>query len=184
MVFFGLNPGPFGETEVFVRDDNSAIVVNAGLAIGVSGQVSRLTRLYPEIKNIVLDGPGDSAYEARALFQIIQANEMNTFSLHSCSSACSVAFSGGGMRLIAKETLLGFHAVGAYGGQMHEDDLMPMQKIISDLLLRQGISKAFVEQVFRTPHEDIWLPSSDVLLEAGVNSWFCRSYFAVKNRAE
>lgn len=168
LVAFGLSPDPLGQAEVFVADDNRAIMVNGPLGIGVSSRVKRLIRMYPEIGNIVLDGPGGSAYEARALHQIIQRNNMKTFSLESCSSACAIAFSGGSERFIAREARLGFHAIGPHHWDADALDLMPQQKVIKQLLLRQGISAAFVEQAFLTPHGEMWFPAHEALLDAGV----------------
>ena len=168
MVVFGLSPDPLGQAAVFVADDNRAIVVNGALGLGVSGQVNRLTRLYPDIRNIVLDGPGGSAYEARALYRIIQRNNMKTFSLESCSSACAIAFSGGTERLIARDARLGFHSIGPYHWDTGGFDLMPQQRVIKELLLRQGITTEFVEQAFLTPHREMWFPALQVLLDAGM----------------
>jgi len=164
LVFFGVLQDPMGPTTLTMRDDTRAIVVEGGLTVGVSGRVGRLIRLYPNTDEIILNSSGGWLYEGRALARLIQAHGLKTRTFTECASACTMAFIAGQQRLMGPDAGLGFHAYAmlGYGNPLAEQDRDAL------FFLSQSVDPAFVDRMFEAPNKDMWYPSHEELLQAGI----------------
>ncbi len=139
MMATGISPSPFDQAQISICETHAVIKVDGAFGLGLSREIRRLLAKHPDIQKIALNGPGGSAYEARALHRIIVSRSLTTVTNGSCSSGCAIAFLGGRKRFIGEHARLGFHAVGPYIWDSADADLGPQNRAIRSLFLTQGI---------------------------------------------
>lgn len=149
--------------------DPTLLRFSGSFELGVTKKLKVMLQEDPGIRGIVLDSPGGHVYEGRGSGNLIQRHGLDTFVFGQCSSACTTAFIAGKTRVLGPEGRLGFH-------QHWMDADYPVYLVDEEAEMRkdlafyeaQGIAADFREQVFVTPHDGLWFPSTEELLEAGV----------------
>ncbi len=152
-----------------LEKNNTFIHVQGGLGFGVSKEVAKLLRKYPEVKGIILDSSGGRIYEGRTLANLISTYGLDTYSLKGCYSAATTAFIAGKNRFLGIGANLAFHQYQV--GYKSVDGLVDMKdEQAKDLLIfqQQGIKSEFLDKLFNTHHADLWYPTVDEMLDAGV----------------
>lgn len=123
-------------------------------------------------RTLILDSPGGSIYEGRGLLRIVSDNGLDTHVEAECLSACVLAFLGGGRRTLAPDAGLGFHQYAVDYSKLKQTIPFydPKREQAHDIALMRGIgvSEDFLERMFQQPHEGIWMPPHDVLVDAGI----------------
>ena len=147
--------------------DGSLIHLRGSLDVGVTRAVTELLDVSPRVIGIVLDSGGGRIYEGRGLAMVIQQRKLDTYTLAHCLSACATAFIGGSIRTLGVNAKLGFHQYKTYSLAPNIDVTAEQEKDAS-LFRRQGIHPEFLERIFSTAHDEMWWPSTDELLRAGV----------------
>ena len=164
----------FGEDEdgnysLKLEKNNTLIHLQGGLGFGVSKEVGQLLRKYPEVKGIILDSYGGRIYEGRELSKLISAYDLDTYSLEGCYSAATTAFISGRKRFLGIGANLAFHQ---YRMDYESFDALIdiEEEQAKDLLLfqQQGVKSEFLDRIFYTDHDDLWYPTVDEMLDAGV----------------
>ncbi|MBO1223489.1 MAG: PDZ domain-containing protein [Candidatus Scalindua sediminis] len=152
-----------------LKNNDSLIHLEGGLRFGVSKDVAALLKDHPDMKGIILDSVGGRTYEGQELSKLILVYGLDTYSLKGCYSAGTMAFISGTNRFLGIGANLGFH-------QYHTDyenldefvDLKEAQDEDLRIFKRKGIKREFLEKLYDTSPEDLWYPSIDELLSAGV----------------
>lgn len=181
--FLILFQGPEGEPAYLARErdraaryvlvadpgDSTLLRLTGTLELGATRKLTALLRDNPDIRGIVLDGPGGHVYEARGMAKLIQRYALDTFVFGQCSSACTTAFIAGTTRVLGPEGRLGFHqhSMGPGYPAYLGDEEAEMRKDLA-FYEAQGISAGFRAQVFVTPHDGLWFPTIEEMLAAGV----------------
>ena len=164
----------------FIKDDyesytikleknDTLIHLQGGLGFGVSKEISKILKKNPRIEGIILDSIGGRIYEGRELAKLISAYGLDTYSLKGCYSAATTAFIAGENRFLGMGANLGFHQYTA--GSEYIDTFVDMEEEqAKDLLLfrQQEVKSEFIERLFETSHDDLWYPTVDEMLDAGV----------------
>lgn len=88
---------------------DSKIHLIGGMKFGLSKEIQKLLDNNENITGIIIDSYGGLIYEGYKLAEIIEKNNLNTYSLIECSSAATIAFLAGKERYISNETKMGFH---------------------------------------------------------------------------
>lgn len=127
----------------------------------------------PDINVIVLNSPGGDTITGRRVNDILRERPVATAVLGTCASACTVIYAAGQRRAIAPDGQLGFHASAFILMDEMMTRIMNSLTFRSDALnaeyyRRAGIDEAFIERAVTTPSTDLWVPSHDVLVQAGV----------------
>ena len=137
--------------------------------LGVTKKLTALLAAHPGIRGIVLDSPGGHVYEGRGVATLVQRHGLDTFVFGRCSSACTTAFIAGKTRVLGPQGRLGFHQhwMDADYPVYLVDEEAEMQKDLA-FYEAQGIAPAFREQVFVTPHDGLWFPGVEEMMDAGV----------------
>lgn len=168
----GFGKDEYGDYQVELVNGGSLIHINGGLGFGISKKVNKLIAENPSVKGIILDSYGGSTYEARELSKSILAHGLDTYTLKGCYSACGVAFISGNKRCLAKGANLGFHQSIPMTKSFTPSDMLAKQKADQkkDLMIyqRQGISQDFINNIFIAKNDDLWCPTVDEMLKAGV----------------
>lgn len=165
----GFGKDEYGNYQVELINEKSLIHLQGSLGFGISKEVGRLIEKNPNIKGIILDSNGGRIYEGRELSKIIVKNDLDTYTLRGCYSACGIAFISGNKRYLAQGANLAFHQYSS--GTKNLDpyvDILSEQK--KDLLIykRSGISQNFIDRVFTAKQDDLWYPTIDEMISAGV----------------
>lgn len=152
-----------------LRKNNSLIHLEGGLRFGVSKDVAALLNNHPDIKGIILDCDGGRVYEAKEISKLILIYGLDTYTLKGCYSAGTIAFISGTNRFLGTGANLGFHQYSMdYKNLADVVDLSKEQKEDLRIFKRKGIKEEFLEKLYNTSAEDLWYPSVDELLGAGV----------------
>lgn len=165
----GFGKDEYGDYRVELINDGSLIHLKGGLGFGISKEVRRLIDENPNVKGIILDSNGGRIYEGRELSKIILINGLDTYTLKGCYSACGTAFVSGDKRYLANGANLAFHQynLGAKSLDPYVDMNSEQKK---DLMIyeRRGISKDFIDRIFTAKQDDLWYPTIDEMIVAGV----------------
>ncbi|PSJ16106.1 hypothetical protein [Nitrosomonas supralitoralis] len=165
----GFGKDEYGEYRVEVIDDGSLVHLTGGLGFGISKEVGRLVDNNPNIKGIILDSVGGRIYEGRELSKIILINGLDTYSLKGCYSACGSAFISGNKRYLAEGANLAFHQYNSGANSFDPYINIPSeQKKDLHIYERRGISQHFIDRIFATKQDDLWYPTVDEMINAGV----------------
>jgi hypothetical protein len=151
------------------RDGDTLIRLSGSLEMGVTKKLKAILRQHPEITGMVLESDGGNIYESRGIAKLIQEYGLDTYVFASCSSACTTAFIGGTARILGENGRLGFHQYGLSANlPLPFLDIEKEQEKDRRFYRNQKIDEAFLERVFDASHAEIWFPSTEVLLAAGV----------------
>lgn len=165
----GFGKDEYGDYRVELIDDGSLIHLKGGLGFGISKEVRRLIDKNPNVKGIILDSIGGRIYEGRELSKIILINGLDTYTLKGCYSACGTAFISGNKRYLANGANLAFHQYTSGAKSLDPYVDMPSEQK-KDLMVyeRRGISQDFIDRIFTAKGDDLWYPTIDEMLVAGV----------------
>ena len=145
---------------------------------------------HPKINTLRVTGPGGSMHTASTIAEYLIRHDINTEAVGECDSACAQIFLGGKTRTLAPGAKLGFHRphlVKEREKQLYEENhvkkgwkdrfdygidtydlaMLHMVKGI-EYMLSRGVDIDFILKRYTTSSYDIWYPSRDELLEAGV----------------
>ncbi len=165
-----VRPHTPGKSEVLtLKYDNTFIHVGGPLYFGITSDVEGLLSRYPYVKGIILECEGGPVSEGRGLARLILKHELDTYSFKECSSACTIVFIAGQKRVLGTDAKLGFHQY-RLDAEYVIPYLDPEDEIKKDLQFfkNQSIDTAFLNQVFKVPHNSIWFPGHTELLDTGV----------------
>ncbi len=152
-----------------LRNNDSLIHLEGGFRIGVSKEVAAILKKNLAIKGIILDTGGGRAFEAMALSKLILRYDLDTYSLKGCFSAGTIAFVSGSSRFLGTGAKLGFHK----GHYKHEnlftaEDAKEVQESSLVFFQQKGIKREFLKKIYTASHKEIWIPSIEELIDAGV----------------
>jgi hypothetical protein len=154
---------------VELADGGNLIHLQGPLGFGIAKQVERVIAANPTVRGIILDSRGGYVYESRELSRIILTGSLNTYSLKGCYSACGLAFISGNERYLGLGANLAFHKYTNTAKGIHSYlDMDEEQK--KDLIVfeRRGISREFIDRIFKAENDDLWYPTIDEMRDAGV----------------
>ena len=138
--------------------------------IGFRTHTALLTRLQaPDAgyTTLRLNSNGGRVFAARAIANALILHDINTEITGRCASACTLIFLAGKQRHLLGNGQLGFHQYLQTSGIQFLDTAKEQQKD-SALFKSRGVSDAFIADMFQAEHQDIWFPSRNDLLRAGV----------------
>ena len=144
----------------------------------------------PQIKTLRVTGPGGYMPTASAIAEYFIRHDINTEAVGECDSACAQIFLGGKTRTLAPGAKLGFHRPHLvkerekqfyeknhvkkgwkdrfdYGIDTYDLAMLHMVKRI-EYMLSRGVDIDFILKKYTTSSYDIWHPSKEELLKAGV----------------
>ena len=145
---------------------------------------------HPEINTLRVTGPGGYGPAAKEISAYLVQHGIDTIAIGTCASACARIFLGGKSRKLATGAKLGFHRpwiVKEREKRLYEanrveekwEDEFDYVTMIYDVAMRdmlegikfmrsRGVNMDFILKIYSTSSYDIWEPSREELLEAGV----------------
>ena len=147
---------------------------------------------HPEINTLRVTGPGGYGPAGRAISTYLVEHGINTEAFGECASACARIFLGGKSRKLATGAKLGFHRpwiVKEREKRLYEanrveekwEDEFDYVTMIYDVAMQdmlegikfmrsRGVNMDFILKIYSTSSYDIWEPSREELLTAGVQT--------------
>ena len=145
---------------------------------------------HPEIKILKLTGPGGFMPAAREMASKIIEFDLNTVAYGECESACTTIFLAGNRRSLETSAKLGFHrqwvdkeqeklyynAMKEAKGWKNEFDYVAwVYDVLADNIIKdiefmesRGVSMDFILKALSKASYDMWEPSRDELIAAGI----------------
>jgi len=145
---------------------------------------------HPEISTLRVTGPGGYGPAGRAISAYLVEHGINTEAFGECASACARIFLGGKSRILAPGGTLGFHRpwiVKEREKRLYEanrveekwEDEFDYVTMIYDVAMQdmlegikfmrsRDVDIEFILKIYSTSSYDLWEPSREELLEAGV----------------
>ncbi len=169
----GPPPAPDARTEpayvLELSGDGSVVQLTGAIHFGVTRDLGVLLEQHPMVRTLDLDSDGGLVSEGRGVARLIARYGLATHVRANCSSACTLAYMSGVQRHLGPRARLGFHSYRLDSPYL-PIFIDPAEELRKDLVLfrSRGIEPAFLERVFATPHTDMWFPTHDELLSAGV----------------
>jgi hypothetical protein len=161
---------PLGKYQIHLLRHGTELEISGPLTFGLTNDVRRILDANTHIKVMHLNSDGGRLAEARHLRDLIRERSLTTYTATRCSSACTIAFLGGHKRLIAAEARLGFHQYTFPG--MDQKDLQAEYAKDRRSMVAAGVSPAFAKRAFLAPNTEMWYPTPQELLQAGVITGF------------
>lgn len=158
---------PGNPTKLEIRADGKSILLAGGINDGSAEQLERALQMAPSVSTIVLASGGGWIREGEMLADVIRHRGLNTYVEGRCASACTIAFLAGKERASAPSAQLGFHASRSVGNI--EAEALPSEtaRIVS-IYREAGLPESFIRKAVSTPSGEMWFPSHQELLAAGV----------------
>lgn len=152
-----------------LTEDGIGLNFEGEVTFGLTKRLAILLKEHPNVTRLDLSSPGGLIYEARGTAKLIQQHRLATTAQSLCASACTLIFAAGEHRKLGPQGSLGFHgyALETFGG-LPQVDLQAEQAKDRDFLKSRGVSADFLDQIFATPAQDLWIPSIDVLQRSGL----------------
>lgn len=147
--------------------EDRAISIDGAFDNGLSRDLKALLAEQPDIETVILNSDGGRVFEARGVANQIVDKGLDTHVDTHCRSACTIAYIAGRRRTLGENGQLGFHSYRMDGVAVLTDPLDEQEKDRA-FFLGQGIESEFADRAFATPHERMWHPDSDHLLDARV----------------
>ena len=155
--------------ELTLSDDRSVLDFSGTITFGLTKRAQTLLSENPQLTTVTLNSPGGHIYEARGFANLIRDAQLDTFAAEECSSACTLLFAAGHTRNLAVGARLGFHSYALeFGSALPNLDLQKEQDKDRGFFRTQGISEAFLARMFDEPSTELWHPSRQEALEAGL----------------
>lgn len=149
--------------------DGAVVTLSGNIDFGVTRDMKRMLENDPRIGTVSLDSPGGLVSEARGLAKLITRRKLATYVQGSCSSACTQVYISGEPRFLGPDARLGFHSY-RLDSPYSAIFMDPAAEQRNDLALFRDrqVDPEFLERVLNTPHDTMWFPSHDELLESGI----------------
>ena len=152
---------------VTVAGDGRTLVVSGPYGVGSAEAVRHALDTHPGIRTVVLSGPGGRASVGFELFRLFQEHRLATRVDGVCASACTIAFLGGVDRSVSPGGRLGFHRASFPG--MSDDDMHESNRDLRRFMIYGAkVTPEFVDRVFDTPPDSIWVPTPQELVAGRV----------------
>lgn len=145
---------------------------------------------HTDVDTVIVSGGGGSTSAAYDIANKITEYGMSTIARNNCSSACAIIFLAGSERTLEKGARLGFHRSSttaedheeyyrenkdklgwanefAYAVDLHQVGQISARNFV-EFTARRGVSLDFILRALSYSPRDMWYPTTEELLEAGV----------------
>jgi len=164
----GAGGGPSAH-QATLLPDGATIAFRGDITYGSARALLALVRANPEVDQVRLESDGGYVHPALLVANALQLRGATTLVETSCLSACTVLFVGGKRRYLAEGGELGFHR--AWRDAEEEAESLETAETNQELRARfiaRGVAPAFADRVLATPGSEMWYPTQQELLAAGV----------------
>lgn len=153
--------------------NNQILIFEGQVVWPIVADFQRTLSENPNITTVLLQSPGGDVVAGRRVYDLIRQRGLTTAVTQDCHSACTIMLAGGSRRVATPQAQIGFHATSIIqmdemmtrimnGFTMLHDDLN------ANYYIEAGFDQQFVQRAVTTPSTDLWIPTTQQLLDAGV----------------
>ena len=155
--------------QVDVSDDRKTLLISGEINLGISDDIEQLLEQHRGVTRVQLSSIGGDLDESYRVQDIIQLHRLDTYVEDYCYSACTLVFIAGRNRVISSDAVLGFHQY-EMSLKTRESDAMAQRMQNKDAVYfrNRGVTQAFTNKMFQAANDDMWEPTREELLQAGV----------------
>lgn len=155
--------------KLWLSDDGETLLFDGSIHYGITAHLSQVLAETPSVRHLRLRSPGGLVAEARGMVRLITEYQLTTSVFDTCQSTCTLAFVAGQERTLEPGARLGFHSY-LQTSQMMAIFMDSNQEQEKDMAIfrDQGVDEAFLVRITETPYSDMWFPTNEALLEAGI----------------
>ncbi len=158
---------PWGKISVAVVDQGKTLQIKGMFGNGSFDVFERAISSNPNVSRIYLASHGGRLKEVSQIAQVVQSKSLETYVESFCESFCTIVFLAGNPRFATPTAKIGFHTpslvgAGNLSGKFNDESIRLYQLF--------NLPDAFIKKIFSTPFEDIWYPTYQELVAAGVVS--------------
>ncbi|MRI55903.1 hypothetical protein D8770_18335 [Methylobacterium sp. DB1607] len=155
-------------TRILLGPEGRDIRLSGELTEGAAERLARLLDAHRRVERIHLTSEGGLVDEGAAIGALIAERGLVTYVPDYCVSACTLAFVRGRERLVRADARLGFHAP-------YETDPAGLEIAVDSAperaaYLAAGIRADFVDAALKVRPDDLMIPDTGTLVQAGVAS--------------
>lgn len=147
--------------------DEFLILIDGEFVPGLTRDLKELLNSGSDVRGVVLNSDGGRIFEARGIAKLIGERQLATYVYRMCQSACATAFIAGSPRHLGEQGRLGFHQYRLHAINPFIDVAEEQEKDRAFFRSR-GIAPDLLARIFETPHETMWYPTPDELMNANV----------------
>ncbi len=167
----GLDNG--GRAAYSLQVDQNVLVFNGPVTWPLIEDFRGQLEQNPQINTILLRSPGGDTTASRRINDILRAKGVTTVVTDVCASACTVIFAAGRERVAGPNAQIGFHAAAIIAMDEMMTRIMNAFTLQHDELNAQyyrqaGFAEDFILRAITTPSVDLWVPTIEQLVQAGV----------------
>lgn len=152
-----------------ISDDGSIVFLSGDINYPIYRSFLHTLAENKGVETVILSSPGGIIFAARAIANKISELGLNTKVEDNCFSACTLIFLSGDTRQLAEIGQLGFHLYATESMVTASVlDIEEQVKKDKDYLRSRGVSEDFIQEAYRTPPTEIWVPSRERLVSAGI----------------
>jgi ATP-dependent protease ClpP protease subunit len=152
--------------EIRVLPTGTEIEFRGGIRAGSASALKHALEAAPQVTVLHINSGGGRIHEARIMARLVGERGMTTYSSEVCLSAATLVFLAGKERVIAAGAKMGFHSSGLRGATQQQE--AAMRTDLQKALRLAEVDDAFIAKVLKTSNKDMWYPSYEEMLDAGV----------------
>jgi hypothetical protein len=149
-----------------------------GMKDGAARDLKAALDAAPEVRTVHLTSPGGRPAVAERMRKVIVERGLDTYAPLGCNSACTTAFLGGKHRYVNGEERIGFHGVGGPVSLLRRSEA-ELNADYAGELIDIGVEENFARRATAIPNSDIWRPTVEELIAAGVATEVAEGQFAM-----
>jgi hypothetical protein len=150
--------------DLVVPDHGIELKLSGEVTYGLADRLKQELKTHPGVTRIRLDSRGGDVNEASRAAEIIAGHKLDTVVSGECASACTIMFIAGRQRILENEGRIGFHAA------KYPDPTDGADGVFGRALVPFGVDKKFIARVEATKPPEMWYPTWQELVAAGVLS--------------
>lgn len=163
-VYFGIITGdkdisPYG---VIVHSEGAIIQFRGGLRAGAEQEFKKQLETSARIRVLQIESDGGRLKEGMRIGALIRKAGLVTVVSTHCKSAAIFLFIAGNERIVTRGAKIGFHRPSGIGSTDAE------YENVQRFMEQAGIAKNFIDRTLSTSSDEMWYPTYDEMLQAGV----------------
>lgn len=151
--------------KIDVLDEGRTLKLSGMFGNGSYNVVKKSLDANSEVKRIYLDSNGGLYKEVSLIAETILTRRIDTYVEDKCLSFCTIVFLSGDNRYGTPTAIFGFHAPSLKGASQFDDEFNTDSK---KLYSKLRVPQEFINRIYSTPNSDMWYPSYQELLGAGI----------------
>jgi hypothetical protein len=149
--------------QIQVSPNGEVIEWRGGLRFGSASALESALEDLPKAKILKINSPGGRVSEGMKMMALVHKRGLDTYASERCMSAATLVLCAGRARGAEQGTRIGFHSSRNPAGNSRSGDATVLGSLVS-----AGVSEAFVRKVMTVHSDDMWFPTVEEMLEAGV----------------